>query len=349
MKILAINNYSIEDAIEKSEKGIMPKHHAWGVDYLRLNGDVVDCINYQIPRISYFSSILSLIYQLFFCIKLMFTKREYDVVIAFANPIIGFLPLFKKIGLYNAKLYTIVLHHNRFMFLSSGYEKIFFLSKEIMNEVNKKCNYHNFEYIEWGADLSFYDTTFKEMKENLSQRLTSSKLISTGKTRRDFATLVEVSENLNIPLIIITDEIQYKGKQFIESKRKGINAITYIDLLCHLKESLVNVVSITPIKNKYTLCGLTSVIDGLALGMPTIISDNSNISIDFEKHNLGVVYKEGDRRDLSLKLKSLLMDEKRIKIMGENARKYAEKHDYKKFCRHIFNSLHVSVPNDVFH
>lgn len=51
------------------------------------------------------------------------------------------------------------------MELYSEYDKIFFLSKQVMEIAKEK--YLNLAdkmmYLEWGSDLSFYEETYKEM------------------------------------------------------------------------------------------------------------------------------------------------------------------------------------------
>lgn len=42
LKVLAINNYSLEICEEKADKLKMPRQHCWGVDFLRKNGCEVE-------------------------------------------------------------------------------------------------------------------------------------------------------------------------------------------------------------------------------------------------------------------------------------------------------------------
>ncbi|MCK9156602.1 MAG: hypothetical protein M0P12_10950 [Paludibacteraceae bacterium] len=42
MKILLINNYSIENCLNKANEGVQPAHHKWGSDYLKSKGNDVD-------------------------------------------------------------------------------------------------------------------------------------------------------------------------------------------------------------------------------------------------------------------------------------------------------------------
>lgn len=47
MKILAINNYSLETCLKKSNIGVMPAHHTWGCDYFLQKGYTVDVKNFN--------------------------------------------------------------------------------------------------------------------------------------------------------------------------------------------------------------------------------------------------------------------------------------------------------------
>ena len=41
LNILAVNNYSLDDAFRRNKKGLQPAHHCWGIDYLRECGHSV--------------------------------------------------------------------------------------------------------------------------------------------------------------------------------------------------------------------------------------------------------------------------------------------------------------------
>lgn len=101
-------------------------------------------------------------------------------------------------------------------------------------------------------------------------------------------------------------------------------------------------VNFVPCKLKeigFLLGGLTSVIDGLALGMPLLMSDYTNISIDIEKEGFGLYYKEGDEDDLTKKIKWLCDHPEDLKIMGRKARIYAEHHQYNDFCKKMYQVI----------
>lgn len=82
MNILAINNYSLEECLQKSKSKISPRHHNWGVDYLMQKGHNISLLNYKQHKKRDFSG-------LWFCLKLLPHLNRYDVIIAFANPHVG--------------------------------------------------------------------------------------------------------------------------------------------------------------------------------------------------------------------------------------------------------------------
>lgn len=332
MKILAINNYSLEECIKKSKKGLQPAHHNWGVDFLSSKGHDV-----KYMHIKSTGGIKCRINNIIKCLSNISYFNKFDAIIAFANPIIGFAAFLKQIGLIKCQLFTVVHHYHRFMELSNGYDKIFFLSKKIMELTKNK--YPHLEkkmvYLEWGADLAFYEDTYQEIKRNMKEKRIN--LISNGKTDRDLELITKACDNLNLPLIIITDKAYIKSA--ISSGIKGKNAITYKDLLHYMSQCKISLIPIIPTRSKTSLCGLTSFLDACALGQPIIMSDNTNISIDIEKLGIGLYYKAGDEEDLLKKIDFVASNNDYLNKCGYNARLYAENHSYFEYCKKLESQL----------
>lgn len=272
---------------------------------------------------------------LIFCLRNIHYFNQYDIIISFANPIIGWYALLKRIGLVKAQLYTLVHHYDRFMNLNAGYEKIFFLSREIMRKTKDKYPSLSGKmvYLEWGADLAFYEQTFQEINHDTGQEL---RLISTGKSSRDLPLIYDVCDKLHIPLTIITDKIyDTANTNVVVSGRKGQNAISYKDLLKYMCKSSISVIPISIGRSPHTLCGLTSFLDALALGQPVIMSNNTNISVDIERLRIGLIYEAGNMTDFEQKVKYMVEHPDYMHECAINARKYAESHDYLKYCKHL--------------
>lgn len=326
MNILAINNYSLEECLQKSKSNLNPRHHNWGIDYLVRKGHNISLLNYKQHKKRDFLG-------LWFCLKLLPRLNHYDVIIAFANPIIGWLSFLKKTGLVKPRLYTLVHHCNKSLFLGDGYEKIFFLSKEIMQISKGKYPHlaNKMFYLEWGPDLSFYESTYQSMVKDKSKQF---KLISNGKTSRDLSLVTSACSKMHVPVIVITDKVNEINGAIV-SGTKGKNAISYKDTLEYMRQSVISLIPIMSSRPKLTLCGLTSLLDALALGQPVIMSDNTNISIDIEKEEIGLLYKAGDESDFMRKVKYMEEHPEFMEMCGHNARIYAKKHSYLDYCKSL--------------
>lgn len=336
MKILAINNYSLEATLTKSQNGDMPAHHTWGVDYLRSKGYSIDLQLFTNGG----GKIKSRIAELWYNIKNIRTFSKYDVVISFCNPVIGFSALFKKLGLLRrVRLYTLVHHLPNHPELCSGYDRIFFLSSNIMEEAQRRYPSlaRKMSYLEWGPDLPFYEEAYHKItsKEIVEMPI----VISNGKTARDIGLLESACEELGTSCIIITDKARCKTPNVVASGKKGQNAIKDIDLLNYMTQSDVSVIPVVVRPSKTSLCGLTSFLDALALGQPIVMSDNTNISVDIEALKIGKIYKSGDKEDLEEKLKFFIQNPNYIKEYGQRAREYALKHSYLDYCKQLQNFI----------
>lgn len=335
MKILAINNYSLSNCLKVAKDSIMPYQHCWGIDYFMRQGDDVDTELYINV-----GGLKGFVLSFWYCLKNISTFNKHDVVIAFCNPVIGWASLFKRVGLLKCKLYTLVHHEGNHMLLFSGYDRILFLSKEIMIKTRQKYPSlaNRMEYIEWGPDLDFYKDAFHEYT---IKSQTALKPISTGKTNRDNVLMDIACKSMDIPLLLITD--LFKGSsntKVISSSKRAKNAVSYPEMLSLMSKCNLTLVC----KNKdesvlSSLCGLTSFIDALAIGQPIIISDNTNISIDIEKLKIGFTYKAGDLDDFKAKLNIFKQNPSLIKEYGDNARKYAEKHSYEDYCKQLYRII----------
>jgi glycosyltransferase involved in cell wall biosynthesis len=69
-----------------------------------------------------------------------------------------------------------------------------------------------------------------------------------------------------------------------------------------------------------------SVIESFALGKPVVGSNIGGIPELVQNNKTGILYKAGDRHDLREKIVALIDDKKKIRYLGQNARKFVETH-----------------------
>ena len=335
MKILALNNYDLEWSI--NENGRVPHHQAWGIDELRKQGHLVDTkVIKRVPGFDflfrrYSTPIQNLLFS--FYIVLSLAGLKYDVIISFYSPTLTFLPFFKKMGFIKSKLITIVHHAGVSTFSLKRMDKVLFLSNEIKKTYPPL---DNAETISWFPDLDFYELTYSRMTSTAQKRYSSPSLISTGKSFRDNELLIKACEQLKIPLILF-DKPQATTSKVIEF----VPANGYLDMLLRMELCAINVVACSLKTNLNTnhLCGLTSILDGIALGMPLIYSDNCNLPFNPEKEGFGLSFKAGSLESLTSAIK-ILVDSPSLMIeMGEKARRFAEKNNYKQYCTQLSKAI----------
>lgn len=225
------------------------------------------------------------------------------------------------------------------MFLFSGYDRIFFLSRQVM-ELTRQSHPSlagKMEYLEWGPDLPFYESTYQAIQQRT--RETSPVLISTGKTSRDLPLMIDACQELGLHTIIITDVVQTSLPMTFTAGGKGENALPGDEMRDLMAQSDISVIPVVAERSKESLCGLTSFLDALALGQPIIMSDNTNISVDIDALRIGLTYKAGDKEDFERQVTYMVEHPAFMDECGRNARQYALAHSYEHYCRQLLSAM----------
>ena len=319
-KMLFVNNYGFEN----TQIDNRPKHHLWGFDVLK----EAFCV-----RVFIFSYSPLLFKALLTQFRVLLRSFFVDIVYTACGCATDGLALCKKLKLCNPKIFRVVHHPFKIRFVKS-YDGLIFISKEVMNIAIQRYPHmkDKMHYVFWGPDLEFYDNEIR----NISQigELSKYFFISNGKTRRDYDCFSEAMQNLDAKALIICDEDsvpKYKNPNtdVVSSGFSYVNAISSRD---SVREYLNAKVVVIPVKANFdSLIGLTSLVDALAMGLPTIMSDNTMIGVDLEQEQIGLLYKAGNSNDLRKQLQKLLNNTHFLKEMSNKARIFAEKNDYKSF------------------
>lgn len=272
--------------------------------------------------------IYKLYFALYICIKNLFTS--YDVVISFFCDGVSFLPFFRKLHIIRSRIYCTIHHFGPPSMINRGYDKVFYLSEIIRKRYADAYGFNNGITLEWGPNIVFYDNICGT-ESRMSNDIT---FVTTGKSNRDYDLVLKVFHKIFKKVLIFSNTIN-ENKPYVEiTPQRG-----YVDMVKRMRYCKVNFVPCKLKEIGVLLGGLTSVIDGLALGMPLLMSDYKNISIDIEKEGFGLYYKEGDEDNLTKKIKWLCEHPEDLKIMGRKARIYAEHHQYNDFCEKMYQVI----------
>lgn len=307
LKMLCISGYP---AWEKVSLGEMPSHHLYGVheliDHYENHGNSVrgllkdsvspggyaDFYLWQGGKTNIFRQTL----------ELLRLSKEYDVFYDMLNRCSIFLGAFKRIGLFKAKLIT-VMHHppytiqlnitdsDAYIFFDEDYKQI----ATKANSSKKSCYFVN----EWRPDVNWYTTAVTDEE---TKTLKEYFFIDNGKSRRDRQLLIEAAERAEI-------RVDYAGDSDESTGWARSYKVDLKDDLAQLKKLKKYKAIIIPIsaanKERIGPLGITSYLDAVALGIPVIASDNACFAEKIKTINNGLIYKTGDSLDLENAIKRL--------------------------------------------
>lgn len=308
-RLLLVNNYNMEKAYHLWEKGESGSHHVWGKVELETRGNVeVEIFPHEKYRILNKIGNIFGIKHLDQQLRILFYGKHYDILYApYSLSNTRLLIVLKILGIYRKPI--LVTIHQPFMktnatnkyyrWLSKKflfqYDGILFLSEKLKDIAVRSLNIKDKEQLaridtaQWGPDTKFYDKVITNEGDKLNY------FISAGHTARDYVTLIEAFKKMDYQLKIFCTP---KSKPPVDNlpPNVSINAsfIPYEALLKFYKESIAILIPL-----KYPLIqegcqGMTSLQDVVALGKPTVITENPCINIDAAKEGFGITVGKGD-------------------------------------------------------
>ena len=349
MKVLLINNYSMEDAWRLWQEGKYPGHHLWGATHLEQYGVETKILPHEkFGRLKRFSKKLGFLGDLDQQLRILFHRADYDMLYSACQTNTFLLSMLRLIGLYRKPI-SIIVHHpiknrkilgNRWLFklLFKGHDQFLCLTKETKQQFEKDLavSPDRVRLIEWGIDLPFYQT-------NHAVPTQSRFIVSAGKTSRDYDTLVRALDGTDISLKIYCSGnsapsiSEYSSNIQVIFNHATNNAISYQDLLLEYQRSHAIAVPLPDTKN---LAGLTSLLDAMAVGKAVIITRNQQIDIDVEKEKIGFVIEPGDVAGWREAVTYLIDHPEEAIEMGQRGRHLCEKkYNLEVFSSHLANCL----------
>jgi glycosyltransferase involved in cell wall biosynthesis len=173
-----------------------------------------------------------------------------------------------------------------------GFDHLFFFSEELLNLSVKTGWIKTGEALHWGYDLDYYDKT-----GNVDLKQDKIAFLSTGTEKRDFKTICAAFTKAKQPLRCYAAEF-YNGVDYASFFKsfeldKSLIEIILLKKRINLVEQTIwancIVIPLLPFnKGKIYPCGLTSLVEAMALAKPVIITDNPYNGIDVEKIGCGI-------------------------------------------------------------
>lgn len=331
----------LEGRREEIRVGEYPKNHLWGIDEIEKNilWDVRVCLtqSFKIP-----SLLESLLNRSTFRgspgvkveLSALKASRHADLIYSVCGP----LTLTK---LYPNKLVSWTFRNpiekdRRLKFAHLAYRpgnlsaNAGFLCLTPRTEANFK-SFAPSKFVPWCVDLEI----FKPSKEN--SIFEKPFFFASGKTERDYQTLVEAAPLVDAEIRIIgpsylRPSIIPKNVNWIEtSLNPPDQAINYKTLRNWYDQALAVCIPLNGDAND--TCGYTNMLEAMAMAKPVIMTRSGCLHVDPEKGDFGFLIEPRDPIDWSKKMNLILSNQKLSKKLGTNGHKIAKAN----FSRKTFN------------
>jgi glycosyltransferase involved in cell wall biosynthesis len=307
MKVLFVNNYPMDQAWELWKKGEYPGHHLWGVTHLKRYGIDVEILAHEKYIIlNKIGEKLRLGYGLDQQLRILFGQMDFDIIYSGSMHSTFLLSYLRCLGILKKPIVSVNFYDlpktMMYKILVKGQEKILCISNSTKIDIEEKFNYHEkIELLEWGIDLSFYDTR----KEGISVRKESMFVMAAGKTDRDYSALAKAFSGINYPLrIYCTEQSAPRAAELTPNVRISYNHPTQVDgnlsfraLVSEYEKSYAVGIPLAMPKRAMDVThpvGLTSLLEAMAMGKAVVMTRNRKLNIDIEKERIGIWVEPGD-------------------------------------------------------
>lgn len=337
-RVLLINNYPMDHAEELYQKQEYPAHHLWGANELRAQGFDVDILPFEIWK----SLKESRYGDLDQTLRSALRAHRYDVIYAACLGTSRWLAKARKLGLLYTPVVCVAYTTRTARAFLQGHDKVICLSEHIENALagSQKAKSSQLCNARWGPDLDYFDKIKNEVGASQDY------IISAGKTRRDYRTLVAAANDGAFNLFLSTNQraLQDVGPlpPNVTVRDSWVDSRSIVEELCR-----ATAVAIPVDKNQgeaTDLLGYTSLLDALALGKPVVMTRNPLFDIDIEAIGCGFWVDHQDVDGWRKALNVLAQNPERAAEMGARGRAYCESScSLKRFgdqLANIFSPLH---------
>lgn len=301
IRVLVLNNYSLERVWAEVRRGDTPDHHLYGINHLADLGYEVQLVPASSSRV--IRGLDCLIDNNRWPVQMGCLARQWtawnrlndaDLIYAPCGDEVNTLAYLRGAGLLKTPIVSIqhhALNRGRLAWLREpwvdllvrGTDAMPALSERAAQEINARCRTTapRSEPIFWGPDAGFYPRTTEP----------GVGVLAAGRTARDFVTFGLGASRAQVPATIMClpadKRPEFRGfSRCVQVRTPPPGQLfPYPEILqAHLK---ARVLAIPLHESRHNLAGLTSVVDALALGKPLIMTRNPYVDLDIEGLGIG--------------------------------------------------------------
>ncbi len=336
IRALFFNDYPMDEALRDWRKGAYPGQHLFGVTHLdefQIDVDIVPWGRMTRIRSILKSSVGDIGLQL--RVLSWVASGRYAVIYSAAHVDSVLLAILRRLGLLRVPLVG-TLHHplkgpfaNRRLFglLYGGHDLLLCMSDEIYRQVVDQLGTEpsRARLVGWAVDLDIYAPGTAQRRPG-----GGSVVVSAGKTKRDYQTLVDAFAELDCRLAIYCSEASAPDTtsladnvtvHFDRTNRDQSTALSFSDLLDVYRNCLAVAIPL-PASEVHSTTGLTSLLEAMAMQCPVIMTTNT--FMDLQGEAVGLVVAPGDVYGWQAAVQSLLDAPELARSLGARGRQVCE-------------------------
>lgn len=329
MRVYYYHTQDITAIRRRYDEGTMPSHLLYGA--LRMADNGIDVVWHATrPNIARWRMIATATW------RILRYYRRYDAVYASHHEGLDVIILLRALHLFRKPL--VVWHHQPVVTAPQrwrerlgriayrGFDRLVFFSQKIADDslLSPKTRPERVVVGRWGADIDFYARLAATVKRR-------SGFISTGKELRDMATLTAAfnAEGCPLDIYIAGNNGGVSYERFFKEHAMRPNIRVHCEkrfdmmwLAERVNEAACVVICCR--ETRYTV-GLTTLVEGIALGIPVVISRNPNIPIDVDAAGCGISVPYGDVDGWRRAVRYIADRPEEAREMGRKGRLLAER------------------------
>ena len=320
--------------------GHYPSHHLWGAD--KLNQDRFQLLivppsgRKKINRLAkYFTSVLrSRFGDLDQEIEIWRVRKKIDILYV-ADGNLFWIPLLHIAGLFRPRIVRWAYiprllfpwwkfrNINNSLAIHKGTDLLLCLTNRAAMAHQEEMPWLNLRQVDWGADPQ----QFAPGERN------GQFFFACGRTNRDYRSLVLQAHSINAEIHLIVNK-SYLSELSLPANVHAIDGskdlqtdrgIPYPQLIQgYFHKALALLI---PLKiSSHDSAGMTNLLEGMACGLPVIMTRTGSIDINIEKLGIGIYVDPDDPHGWGNACNALLSDHERARAMGDRGRQLVESH-----------------------
>ena len=320
----------LESRFVNIDNGLYPKHHFWGIDHL-LKSSVLDCELIKINKESINPLIERFFNRLLFKnsnsfdieLKIFRTECNFDFIYSVTGPL-AFSKFYKRAKVIPWVFRKPSLNNNSLINSYSinclkNYSGIFCLTPNAEEYYSK---YSSSKFVPWCVDLELFDG---KPPKTASDR---PFFLATGKTYRDYKTLVDGANGVDAELRIIgptqqkPNQLPPNIKWIDTSSDPPDQAIDYPTLREWYAQCIAVCIPLSG--DADDTCGYTNMLEAMAMRKPVLMTRSGCLHINPDTDGFGMQINAGDTEGWAQAMNHLQQDDKKVLEMGNTGREIVE-------------------------